>query len=134
MIGIRTAASCLLLTLCCMAGADEKVISIEEVMKEAHNGPKSILTQLNKQLRTGEPDWIAIEKNTNRLLILAMALGKNEPPKGEKASWTKLTKQYLGNAKKLNQEVADHDKAAAIATRAKLGGSCTACHRLHRPM
>jgi cytochrome c556 len=134
MIGTRTVAGCLLLTLCGVAVADEKVVSIEDVMKEAHNGPKSILTQLNKQLRAGDPDWTAIEKNTNRLLVLATSLGKNEPPKGEKASWKKLTNQYLEGAAKLNQEVADHDKAAAIATRAKLGGSCTACHRLHRPM
>jgi cytochrome c556 len=65
---------------------------------------------------------------------LATALCKNQPPKGDRASWDKLTKQYLENAKKLNDAAAEHDRAAALAVRAKLGGSCTACHRFHRPM
>jgi hypothetical protein len=113
----------LLLAWCGLTEADEgALLSVKDVLKKAHSGPKSILTQLNMQLRAGELDWAAVEKNTHQLVELATALRKNQPPQGDKASWDKLTKQYLENAKKLNDAAAEHDKALALSTRAKLGG------------
>jgi cytochrome c556 len=63
---------------------------------------------------------------------LSKALGKNDPPKGDKKSWEKLTKDYLTNAEALQKAAADKDSKAAASSQMKLQNSCKSCHGAHR--
>ncbi len=109
-----------------------KVLSIKEIMGKAHKGTTSLLMVLGKQLGTAQPDWAEVQKETKELVGLGEGLGKNEPPKGEKDSWSKLTQAYVTNAKALDAAAQKQDQKAAQVSRAKLAGSCKACHAAHR--
>jgi hypothetical protein len=110
----------------------DKTADIKEVMTKAHKGPTSLIPVMGKELKSATPPWEEIQKQTKELVELATSLGKNPPPTGEKASWEKLTKQYLTNAKDLEEAAQKKDKQTAEAAHAKLRGSCSACHKAHR--
>jgi sulfopyruvate decarboxylase subunit alpha len=81
------------------AGAQgEKTPSIKEIMTKA-NKPNGLYFNLSKDLKDDELMWDEIQKEAKDLAKLAAALAKNEPVKGPKDSWAKLTKDYSDNAK-----------------------------------
>jgi hypothetical protein len=106
-------------------------MTIKDVMTKAHK-PKGLLPALRKALNSGEPDWATIQKQTKELATLARTLGKNDPPKGERESWEKLTKAYTNNAEALEAAAEKEDKVSARAAQAKLSGSCLTCHKAHK--
>jgi cytochrome c556 len=111
-----------------------KLPTIKEIMHKAHQGPNSILPTVGKDLRNSDgPDWDEIKRAAKELVRLGTALGKNEPPKGEKNSWQKLTKAYVESAKALLSAAEKSNQAAAELARKKLQSSCTGCHKSHRP-
>lgn len=59
-------------------------------------------------------------------------LGKNEPPKGDKESWEKLTKSYLDTAKQLDKAAQAKEKSKAVVAHTKLTKMCMACHKAHK--
>ena len=120
------------LTLTTSKADEEKTPTIKEIMTKAHKGGKSLIQMVGKELKADEPDWADLQKKTKELVKLGTALGKNEPPKGEKASWEKLTKEYLKNAKALEDAAKKQDKAAALASQKKLTGACASCHKQHK--
>lgn len=61
-------------------------------------------------------------------------MGKNDPPKGHKALWEKLTSAYEEWADDLDQAAQAKDKDTALEAHGKLAGSCMECHREHREM
>ena len=74
-----------------------------------------------------------MQPQAKELAKLAAALGKNPPPKGEKDSWEKLTKEYATNAAALEKAVAAKDQTAAMNVIKKMGGdACNNCHTAHR--
>jgi hypothetical protein len=114
------------------SNADDKDLTIKEIMGKAHKGPNSLIMTVGKDLKADEPDWADVEKKSKELVRLGTALGKNEPPKGEKASWQKLTQRYVTNAKALEKAAEDKDKSKALAAHKKLTGMCMACHSVHK--
>jgi cytochrome c556 len=110
-----------------------KDLTVKEIMGKAHKGPNSLLASVGKELRSDEPDWSDIQTEAKELVTLGTALGKNEPPQGQKASWDKLTKQYLAGVMDLAAAAQRKDKSAAQAAHRKLSGSCRSCHQVHRP-
>jgi hypothetical protein len=108
-------------------------LTVKDVMKKAHAGTNSLLANIGKDLKDDDPDWSDIQKETKELVDLGTALGKNDPPKGDKSSWDSLTKAYVANAKALDGAAQKKDKATAQSYQAKLAGSCKACHMAHRP-
>ena len=108
-------------------------LTVKDVMKKAHAGPNSLLANIGKDLKDDDPEWADIQKETKDLVELGTALGKNDPPKGDKDSWKSLTKAYLDNAKALDAAAQKKDKATAQSYHAKLMGACKACHMAHRP-
>src|SRR5271169_4165532 len=78
---------------------DEKTPSVKEIMKLAHKGPKAALGSIGRGLNTATPNWDEIQAKTKELVKLGTALTKNEPPKGDQASWDRFTKKYLASAK-----------------------------------
>lgn len=68
--------------------ADEETTPpIKAIMTKAHKGGNSLIQTVGKELKASEPDWADIQKKTKELVKLGTALGKNEPPRGEKTSW-----------------------------------------------
>lgn len=112
----------------------QKEPSIKEIMTKAHKGGNSIIASVGKELRGDEPDWADIQSQSKELVKLGTSLGKNEPPRGDRQSWDKLTKDYLKNAKALNAAAQNKDKAAAMAAHRRLGESCKNCHKAHKPI
>ncbi len=121
------------LTLSPTSAIAQKDPSVKEIMTRAHKGGDSILTRLGRQLKSDSPDWAQVQEETKELVKLGTSLGKNEPPKGDKASWDRLTKEYVTNAEALDTAAQKKDRPTAAASQRKLAGSCQACHKAHRP-
>jgi hypothetical protein len=119
------------LTLSASYAAD-KDPTIKEIMTKAHKGGDALLSTLGKDLKADSPDWDKIQKETKDLVELGTALGKNDPPKGDKDSWVKLTMAYLDTAKDLDGAAGKKDKDTAAADQKKLAGSCMNCHKAHK--
>jgi|SRR5579884_2697372 len=111
---------------------DTKTPTIKEVMDKLHRGAKSPLSQVKKELRSRRPDWVQLQKQTKDFVILGAALAKNSPPRGSKASWSKLSLAYFNNAKTLDEAVEAENQRAANAALGKLSHSCAACHGAHK--
>jgi cytochrome c556 len=114
------------------AGGD--VPSIEDIMQKVNKRKSGLHSQIADALKSGTVNWDDLQKKTKEMSALADFLGKNDPPKGSKASWEKLTKVYADDAKALNTAAEGKDKAAANAAIKKLSGECMGCHRAHRTM
>jgi hypothetical protein len=116
-----------------LAGAqDDTTPSIKVVMKKLHGGASSPLAKLKTALKAENPNWETVRKSTKDFVILGAALAKNDPPKGDKASWKSLSEDYFNEAKKLDDAAEAHDKTAAQAAFKKLAASCKACHGAHK--
>ena len=106
--------------------------SIKEIMTKAHKGGDSLLARVGKELQADEPDWADIRQKTQELGSLATALGRHNPPQGEKESWVMRTNQYLVTAKVLDTSVQKKDKKGTLAANRKLRMLCADCHKAHR--
>ena len=116
------------------SGADDKKEpTIKEIMTKAHKGGNSLIQEVAKDLKQKQPDWADVQEKSKELVSLGTSLGKNTPPKGDQASWDKLTQQYLVNAKALEDAAENKDQAAALAAHKKLTTMCAACHKAHKP-
>src|SRR5262245_21314786 len=76
--------SILLVGLCVSLGvqADESTLTVKEIMGKLHKPPDALRTTLQKELKSSEPDWDKIQKDTHKFLELAEAMQKLEPPRG----------------------------------------------------
>src|SRR5207248_1785590 len=108
--------------------------TIKEIMSKLTKGPNSLTPVIGKELKADEPPWETVQPQTKEFAQLAAAMSKNDPPKGHKASWEKLTAAYAEWAADLDQAAQAKDKEAALEAHGKLAGSCMACHREHREM
>jgi hypothetical protein len=107
--------------------------TIKEIMAKL-NKPGGLYPKLGTELKEGQPDWEEVQKQTKVFVQYALALGKNEPRRGDKDSWAKFTKAYAENAKALDEAARKRDALAARDAHAKLGPkACSACHNAHRP-
>ncbi len=114
------------------AGADDETPSIKDVMGKLHKGANSPLAQLKTQLKSASPDWDKVQKSTKDMVILGASLAKNDPPKGEAASYKALATAYFQNAKAIDDAAQSRDKSATDAALKKLTASCKACHSAHK--
>ena len=115
-----------------LAGAEGDTPSIKDVMNKLHKGANSPLGKLKGELAAPSPDWEKIQKTTKDFVILGASLAKNDPPKGEKASWQTLTDAYFSDSKALDDAAHAKDQAAAVAAHKKLTASCKSCHSQHK--
>jgi len=84
-------------------------------------------------LKTKNPDWDDVLRDSEELRRLASALGKTTPAKGDAASWKNLSTAYADKARALEMAARDKNLGAARAAIARMGEpSCSACHKLHR--
>lgn len=107
--------------------------SIKEIMKQLHKGEGAALPAAKAALAASPTDWEAVTKAAGPLVTLGDALGKNETPKGEQASFEKLSKDYYKEAVILADAAKAKNLSAAQGAVGKLGMSCGACHKDHKP-
>jgi hypothetical protein len=111
---------------------DNKAPTIKQVMKKLNSGQNSITTTIGKELRDDAPMWDDIKKETLEYVKFVDALGKNDPPRGEKDSWAKLSKEYVESARALDDAAQKKDRKAALAAHTKITNACKTCHMEHR--
>jgi cytochrome c556 len=104
---------------------------IETIMKKV-NSKKGLHNKVGAGLKEASPNWADLGKQMDEYKTLADALGKNEPPKGDKKSWETLSKAYAADAAKLHDAVAQKDAKAAGEAHAALSKSCKKCHDAHK--
>jgi hypothetical protein len=104
---------------------------IKEVMQKV-NGKGGICGMCKAGLKAEEPKWDELAEKAKDWVPLAKALGKNDPPKGDKESWKKLTDGYAKAAEDLEKACKDKDVKAANAAMKTLT-ACAGCHTPHRP-
>ena len=114
-----------------LAGGDDTP-SIKQVMVKLHKGANSPIALLKAELKSDTPDWDKVQKATKDFVILGASLGKNDPPKGDAASWKALAAAYFANSKATDDAASAKDLPAARASFAKLSASCKSCHVAHK--
>ncbi len=112
---------------------DEETPTIKTVMEKLHKGAKSPVNTVKAELKGSSPDWESVQKEAKVIKKYGDALAKNDPPRGKKESYEKLAKAYASSAKSLEEAAEKEDLKAARDASKKISGSCTACHKSHRP-
>ena len=115
-------------------GGAESSPGIKQIMVRLTKGPTSLTPILGDELKQAEPAWETIQGQTKEYAQLAAEMGKYDPPKGSKESWTKLASAYAESAADLDKSARAKDKEAALAAHGQITNSCMACHREHRAM
>lgn len=131
---MRFSAKCYIAAMgffCCTLPVTAQGPDIKEIMGKL-NKAGGLYPSIQKGLKSPSPNWAGLKNETDEFAALAASLGKNKPPKGDAASWQKMTKDYADEAGKLKAAVESKNKANADAAIAKLGGSCSACHKAHK--
>ena len=106
--------------------------SIKAVMKHVFNGKTALLSTLGNDLKTDEPDWSKVQKESKEVVRLVTPLQKAMPPRGEQESWEKLTAATLMRAKNLETAAESKNKEKALVSLKGLQTSCRSCHTAHR--
>lgn len=112
--------------------AQDKNLSIKDIMGKAHKGGDALLSKLGKELKGTDVPWEDVQKQAKELVDLGTSLSKATPSKGDKSSWDKLTASYLSDAKALSAAAEKKNKDDAVAAQKKLSTSCKACHSAHK--
>jgi len=110
------------------------VPTIHDIMEQVNRRKSGLHSEVGEALQAESIDWATIEPKAKNYAALADFLGKNDPPKGDKASWESLSKAYAADAQGLHAAAEKKDKDAALAAHQKLSDSCMGCHRAHREM
>jgi len=113
------------------AGDDQSPETASEIMKKTH-GKTGLRNALKADLKANPVDWDKAQKETKVYSELAGMLGKATPPKGEKASWEKLTKEFADTTKEMDTAAGKKDAPAAQSALTKIGTMCMPCHTAHR--
>jgi cytochrome c556 len=109
----------------------DKPKSIGAIMKKAHAGDEALRSAVTKALKAKDFDkalspmkaWVALATHLNTF----------DPPRGNKESWKKLTKEYGQEVTGLAKAIQRKDTDAALATLKVINASCGDCHKAHRP-
>ncbi len=114
------------------AAADEPV-PIKTVMKTLFAGKNTPKAALTAAAKTDAPDWAKVKEASDKISKFVPELARNAPPQGDRESWDKLTKAIAATAGDLKNAVEAEDVAKLHETTKAIGGSCKACHSVHRP-
>jgi hypothetical protein len=115
-----------------LVDAADRSPTIRQIMGKLNKGPKSLTFIVGKELKETEPDWSKMQQQTKSYVELARALADNQPPKGNRDSWEKLSRAFALNAETLDEAVKKKDLSSARQAHARLTGSCRNCHTAHK--
>jgi cytochrome c556 len=104
----------------------------KQIMRAIGSGPESLTARIERGLQSEQSNWDTLQPQTAEYARLARELGKQEPAKGAKESWAKLTTAFTSSADELDAAAKVKDLTSARSAQKSLGESCTACHREHR--
>jgi len=106
--------------------------TIKEVMTKVNKGKDCLKNDIDADIKAAK--WDDLTTKAKELVPLAKALGKNDPPKGDKESWKKLTDAYAKAAVELEAAAEKKDATAAQAAfkGIGIGAVCMGCHSVHR--
>jgi len=123
----------LMVALTTASADDEKTPTNKEVMKKINGkGATTEGAKLKTALTKKPTDWTAVQTTTREIATLTAALAKNEPKKGDAASWKKFADAYAAQGKALDEAAEKKDLAATQSAFQQMGRSCMGCHRAHR--
>ena len=106
---------------------------VKQIMRRiSDRDPNSLTKLLDQELKSDAPVWETIQPQTAEYAKLAADLGKLDPPRGSKDSWSQQTASFAESATALDKAAQAKNVSAAREAQAKLGGSCMDCHRTHR--
>ncbi len=109
---------------------EDKVPTVEEIMKKGHAGTKSLKAKIDASVKTEK--WEDAQKSAVLLKAFGEALGKNKVEKGDAESWKKLSDKYMKTTADI-AAAADKKDAKAVSTAlGALGKSCKECHDAHK--
>jgi hypothetical protein len=106
------------LVLSTATGADEKALTIKEIMKKGHDGKPPLCGKV----ATGK----ASKEEKQELLDLYVALSKTKPPMGDADGWKTKCDALVAAAKAC---VADEKEGPGDLKKAV---ACKACHEVHK--
>jgi cytochrome c556 len=116
-----------------IAGAyDDPAPTIKQAMGKLHKAGTGALPTVKKALAAPTPDWDGIQTTTKLISDLSAAITEQEPPKGDKEAYAKLSKAYAAEAKHLKEAADAKDAAQAKKSVGKLGATCKTCHSAHK--
>ena len=130
--GVSVLSVLVLSVLSSSRAADDQTPTIKQIMAKLHKGAKSPLAQVKTALKSDSPHWAQIQKSADSFVMYGAALAKNDPPRGDKGAYEKLSNDFYADAKALQAAAEKEDKAAAQAAFQKLSTSCKACHSAHK--
>jgi len=109
---------------------DSKAKDIGEVMKKAHTADEAFRKVIAKAVK--DKDYESAATTAKAWVALSSQLGKFDPPKGEKASWKKLTTKYAKDVKSLAGAIDKKNARGAGQALATINKSCGTCHKAHK--
>jgi hypothetical protein len=107
---------------------------IKEAMVKIGKGPNSLTPTIGKELKESTPSWDSIGPQAHEIATLAASIVKEEPTRGDKESWARLSGIFLATADELGKAAQAKDQGAAAKAHARLANGCMECHRAHRTM
>lgn len=111
----------------------DEIPGVDEIMDITHKVKKGLKDVLEAEAKKPKLDWVKMEKDAKEFTRLISLLEKNDPPKGPKPSWIKLSKEYTQDVAQVEAAVKKKDAKAVLAALKNLDKKCDDCHDKHRP-
>ena len=108
----------------------DKPKDISEIMKKGHNGKKSLLAAIGNDLKNDK--WDEVKKNAEVMKVYGETIGEFDPPKGDKASWKKMTEKYKEETADMFKAAEKKDAAGVDKVVKSIQNSCKGCHSAHK--
>ncbi len=109
---------------------DDKIPSVEEIMKKGHAGKNSLINKIKASTKAEK--WEDSQKSAGEMKAFGEALGKNKVPMGDAASWKKLSEKYMKITAEVSEGADKKDAKAVDTALGLLGKSCKECHDAHK--
>lgn len=110
--------------------AQEKGLTIKEIMKAGHAGSDPLLKQVI--VASGGGKWDAAVAAAKSLESNSALMEKATPGKGDAASWEKQAGGYHKNMTALLTAAEKKDAAGVKTAVGAITASCKACHSVHK--
>lgn len=110
--------------------AQEKGLTIKDIMKAGHGGADPLLKQVIFSAKDGK--WDAAVAAAKSLDSNAALLHKATPGKGGADSWDKQAGGYHKNTSALLAAAEKKDADGVKTAAGAIQGSCKACHSVHK--
>ena len=108
----------------------DEVPDIKEIMVKGHKGTEAYMAKIKTAAKDGK--WEDAQKYAKTLAFFGESLGKNKPSKGDADSWKALSEKYAASTKSVFEAAEKKDAKGVNAGLAAIGGSCGACHKMHK--